>query len=439
MRSTLARIARITAGVLHGEDRAVDGITTDSREVPPGALFVALAGEHFDGHDFVHQAMTAGAAGALVERSGLSAAPRIEVADTLTALLELAVDARSRIEVPVIGITGSTGKTSTKDMTAAAMGPGAWASPASYNNEIGVPLTVLGMPDDASSVTVEVGSRGRGHIAMLMPAVRPDVAVVTNLGLVHLETFGTTDDLAAAKGELVEGLDPQGTAVLPFGEDRLGFAGTEIRFGDDPAADVAVSGVTLDSAGRPSFVLVGFGERFEVSLAMAGSHQALNAAAAVAAAVAAGRRPADAVAGVSSAAGSPWRMEVMAGRFIVVNDAYNANPTSVESALRTTARLGEPRVAVLGVMAELGDVSHREHLRMGALARELGFDPIIVVGDAPGLAEGAGAVAVEVESADEALKAAIEASADGCAILVKGSRVVGLESVAARLGEEAQQ
>lgn len=339
--------------------------------------------------------------------------------------------------MPVIAITGSTGKTSTKDMTAAAMGAAAWASPASYNNEIGVPLTVLGTPDTASALVVEVGSRGRGHIASLTPAIVPDVAVVTNLGLVHLETFGSAEVLAASKAELIEAVVPGGVAVLPFGERRLDFAGTVVRFGEHPAADVAVSQIRLDDMGRASFRLDGFGGGFAVQLAVAGAHQPLNAAAAAAAAVAAGRDVGAALDGISGARGSPWRMEVHRGRFIVVNDAYNANPTSMEAALRTTAQLAGATIAVLGIMAELGEVSEAEHRRIGRLAADLGFNPVVVVGHAPGLADGAAAVALPVADLDEARAAVIESVADGAAVLVKGSRVAGLEVLAQQLVEEA--
>jgi UDP-N-acetylmuramoyl-tripeptide--D-alanyl-D-alanine ligase len=436
---TLQRVAAATGGTTFGDaEVALTGVTTDSRTAGAGTLFVAIAGEHFDGHDFCDRAVAAGAAAVMV-RAGrrTELRPRIEVDDTVAGLLAMAVARRAELRVPVIAITGSTGKTSTKDMAAAAMGETAWASPASYNNEIGVPLTVLGAPDTASALVVEVGSRGRGHIASLAPAIVPDVAVVTNLGLVHLETFGSTEALAASKSELLEAIVPGGVAVLPYGERRLSFDGTVVRFGEHPAADVAVSGVRLDDMGRASFRLDGLGGSYAVQLAVAGAHQPLNAAAAAAAAVAAGRDPGAALDGISGATGSPWRMEVHRGRFIVVNDAYNANPTSMEAALRTTAQLADTTIAVLGIMAELGEVSEAEHRRIGRLATDLGFNPVVVVGTAPGLAEGAAAAAVPVADLDEALAAVIDSVPDGAAVLVKGSRVAGLELLAQRLIEAA--
>ena len=434
---TLSAVAKATQGTLVGSDLEVSGFSTDSRSIGPGQMFVAIRGEHFDGHDYCSAALASGAVAVLSESGRSDVEPRVDVVDTQAALLDLAVAHRDQLQCPVIAITGSTGKTSTKDMLAAAMGPGAFASPASYNNEIGVPLTVLGTPLDATALVAEVGSRGRGHIAELAPAVRPDVTVITNLGLVHLETFGTTDDLAKAKSELIDALSPDGVAVLPQAEDRLSFGGKEVRFGDGADADVWVSDVALDDLGRPRFTMHVGDQPHKVGLQMAGAHQALNAAAAVAAALAAGREIDAAIAGVAAASGSPWRMEVHPGRFTVVNDAYNANPTSVEAALRTTASLGEPLVAVLGVMAELGPISEAEHKRIGSLAAALGFHPVIVVGDAPGLSEGAGDSAVQARDADAAFDGAIVAAHDGAAVLVKGSRVAGLELLAQRLVEAA--
>jgi UDP-N-acetylmuramoyl-tripeptide--D-alanyl-D-alanine ligase len=435
---TLQWVAAATGGTVHGDAGSViSGVTTDSRIADDGDLFVAIAGERFDGHDYCDQAVAAGAVAVMTHRGRTTLEPRIEVDDTVAGLLAMAVARRAELDIPVIAITGSTGKTSTKDMTAAAMGEAAWASPASYNNEIGVPLTVLGTPAAASALVVEVGSRGPGHIASLTPAIVPDVAVVTNLGLVHLETFGSTEALAAAKAELIDALAPGGVAVLPFGERRLGFDGTVVRFGEHPAADVAVSDIRLDDMGRASFRLDGFGDSFAVQLSAAGAHQPLNAAAAAAAAVAAGRDAAAALDGVSRATGSPWRMEVHRGRFIVVNDAYNANPTSMEAALRTTAQLAGATIAVLGIMAELGVVSEAEHRRIGRLAADLGFNPVVVVGHAPGLAEGAAAAALPVADLDEARAVILQSVSDGAAVLVKGSRVAGLELLAQQLIDEA--
>jgi UDP-N-acetylmuramoyl-tripeptide--D-alanyl-D-alanine ligase len=252
---------------------------------------VAVRGERFDGNDFAADAAAHGAA-VLVERSRLPAgAFGVEVDDTLGALARLGERRRSEIIAPFVAITGSSGKTTTKDMTAAALGAGTHAAPRSYNNEVGVPLTVLGTPDDASAVVVELGSRGAGHIAALAAVVRPDVAVVTNIGPAHLEMFGDEAGVLEAKWELVDALGPDGVAVLPAADPRLTSrrTGAMITFGEEGSgADVAVSGVAIDARGRTSFHITHLGHATAISLQQAGHHQPVNAAAAIAAAVALG-------------------------------------------------------------------------------------------------------------------------------------------------------
>lgn len=439
IRWRLGDLAATLGGVLHGDpDSVVLGVSTDSRQVGAGDLFVAIAGENHDGHDYVAQAVASGATAVLVARDTADAADRILVDDTLTGLRDLATLRRSELAMPVVAVTGSTGKTSTKDLLAAAL-PGSWAAPRSFNNEVGVPHTILRTPDTASYLIAEVGSRGRGHIAFLMPAVRPDVAVITNLGLVHLETFGTADDLAAAKWELVEGLGGRGTAVLPHNEPRLrrSHPGRTLTFGTDPAADIVVGDIAVDSGGLPTFRLRYGDAEHQVRLRVAGAHQAYNAAAAVAAGLAAGAEFASLVAGLEEAVGSQWRMEIHRGSFTVVNDAYNANPDSMEAAMRTVAAMPGRHIAVVGTMCELGSVASREHERIGRLAGELGFATVITVGDEPGIAVAAGDIATNVPDRAAAIAAAVEVIRPGDVVLVKASRAVGLEEVATQLIAEA--
>ncbi len=418
----------------------ITGVTTDSRNVRQGDLFVAVSGENFDGNEFARSAIESGAAAAVTSDPGVVGIPRIVVADTLVTLRDLASLRRDELDVPVIAITGSTGKTSTKDLLAGAL-PGAWASPRSFNNEIGVPLTVLGTPENASYLVAEVGSRGRGHIEFLIPAVRPDVAVVTNLGVVHLETFGTTDGLADAKFELVEALRESGTAVLPTGEPRLRrpHKGETVLFGTETTSDVRVSDITVDDGGHAGFLLESPDGTARLKLRVAGAHQALNAAAAAAAGLAVGVDFQTVVGGITQATGSAWRMEIHCGRYTVVNDAYNANPDSMEAAMTTVAGMPGRHIAVLGTMAELGHLEAGEHARIGRLAADLGFIAVITVGDEPGIAAAAGPIGRNVPDKDTARRVVRGLADDGDVVLVKASRAIGLETLALQLAEEARQ
>ncbi|MGI8823716.1 MAG: UDP-N-acetylmuramoyl-tripeptide--D-alanyl-D-alanine ligase [Acidimicrobiia bacterium] len=440
LRWTLDQVATATGGSFHGDGGlTIAAVGTDSRAVEPGSLFVAIRGDHFDGHRFAPAAIAAGAVAVVVERGTVAddVRPRVEVEDTGTALRDLGAHRRAQLTMPVVAVTGSTGKTSTKDLLAASI-PGAAASPRSFNNEVGVPLSVLATDEDAAALVLEVGSRGRGHISWLMPAVSPDVAVITNLGVVHLETFGTVEALADAKWELVEGLGEGGTAVLPVDQPRLRrhHRGGTVTFGGS-GADVAVDRLRLDDLGRARFTLATHSGSAEVALGVAGAHQATNAAAAVAAGMAIGVDLATLAAGLETARGSPGRMEIHQGRFTVVNDAYNANPDSVRAALRTVAVMPGRHIAVLGKMAELGPIEAEEHRRVGAEARQLGYAAVVVVGEDPGLAEGAGDLAVVV--ADQGAAAIIVTGivAPGDVVLVKASRTVGLDRLAVLLAKAA--
>ncbi len=280
---TLDVTAQAVGGTVVGEGSIlITGVITDSRSVSPGDLFVPVVGERFDGHDFIASALASGASATISEPDRSDATPRIEVANVGEALVDLAAKRRRELSIPVVAITGSTGKTSTKDLLAAGI-TDAWASPRSYNNEVGVPLTILGTPPNATVLIIEVGSRGSGHIRWLARCIAPDVSVVTNLGVVHLETFGSEDDLAEAKYELIELLSEDGVAVIPADEPRLhrDDGVPTITFGSDSDADVAVRVVDMDAMGRPTLAFDLANEHVVATLSMAGRHQANNAAAAV--------------------------------------------------------------------------------------------------------------------------------------------------------------
>ena len=455
MRLTLSEIAAITGGqLLCGDpDTAVSSYSIDTRTLAPGALFVALRAER-DGHDFVGDALDRGAAGALVSRpvdavqGGQVKPPSLLlVDDTAAALTALGRTARDRLaDVPVVGITGSTGKTSTKDLTAAALAPAGpvGASPVSFNNEIGVPLTLLSAPPGAVAVVAEMGARGVGHIATLAAVARPTIGVITNIGMAHAELFGSREEVARAKGELLEALPGTGHAVLCADDDmtpglRARTSAAVLTAGGASHADVRFSAVHLDDELRCAFHLeTPWGSADVPPLPVRGAHQAGNAAFAVAVAGVVGLSLGDAVAGLAGAVGSPLRMDLQrspAG-LLVLNDSYNANPTSMAAAVDALASLGAGRrFAVLGPMAELGPHSAAEHQRLGKLVAAAGVEMLVTV-NAPELAEGAraaGAEAIDVPTPHAAVTALTAHLRSGDAVLIKASRVVGLEQVAEAL------
>lgn len=441
MRWDLESIAATVHGTAVGE-ATITAVITDSRLARPGALFVALRGARSDGHEFAATALATGAAAALVEPGRLPAGGvGVEVADPAAALIALGVRRRSELSLPVVAVTGSSGKTTTKDLIGAVLGPQAHVSPSSFNNEIGVPLTVLECPNDASALVLEVGSRGVGHITALAALIRPDVAVITNVGPAHLEMFGDLATVRRAKWELVDALPASGVAVLPVADPELvGMRqGACVTFGEDPNADVAVAEVEVDRLGRATFTLAHGDRRARVALAVAGRHQTVNAAAAVASAVALGMDFATAADRLAEAKLSPWRMEVLerdvpGGQVVVVNDAYNANPASMESAFVTVAAMPGRHLAVLGMMHELGVDSPALHEAVGRRAAELGFE-VIVVGDDPGIARGAGSAVVAVVADPAAAVAAVSSRLrPGDVVLVKASRATGLEQLGERIG-----
>ena len=400
---TLAEIAAVVGGSVDGDD----GTTTvtgpafvDSRAVESGGLFVAVPGERVDGHDYAAAAVATGAAGVLGARA--TGVPTVVVDDPVRALGRLARHVVDTLRPTVLALTGSQGKTGTKDFLAqvlAAAGATVWTE-GNRNNEIGVPLTVLRTLPDTRYLVLEMGARGVGHIAELCTIAPPDVAAVLNVGTAHLGEFGSREAIAAAKGEIVEALGTAGTAVLNA-DDALVAAmasrtsATVLTFGVTGA--VAWRGLELDELGRPSFELGYDGAWAPVRLLEAGAHQAANAAAAAAMALAVDVPLGEVVAALGSARSlSPWRMALheRADGLVVVNDSYNANPASMNAALDALAAIGERghrrTVAVLGEMLELGATSAEQHAEVGVHAATLGTDVLVTVGPAAeAIADGA--------------------------------------------------
>jgi UDP-N-acetylmuramoyl-tripeptide--D-alanyl-D-alanine ligase len=453
---TLAEVAAFTGGVLTGpgDARITGKVTLDSRTVAPGDLFVAVAGERVDGHDFLGAAAAAGAVAALGSRAD-DALPGIVVDDPVAALGRLAAGVHARLTaggLRTLAITGSSGKTSTKDLLGQVLGTAGptVSPPGSYNNDIGLPLTVLSADEETRFLVLEMGSRGPGHIARLCGVARPQVGVVLNVGSAHLGEFGSPDGIAAAKGELVEALPADGTAVLNADDPRvLGMASRTrarvVTTGRGLDADVRAAGVALDEAARARFVLAAGGEEHPVALQVVGEHQVDNALSAAAAALAVGMAPGDVATALWAATSrSRWRMEVSRrdDGVTVVNDAYNANPESMRAALAALAGLpAGRRIAVLGAMGELGPDAAAEHERLGRDVAAAGVDLLVVVGaDAVGIADGAAAAgrrageeSVHVPDRAAARELLSEVLRPGDVVLVKASRSYGLELLAADL------
>jgi UDP-N-acetylmuramoyl-tripeptide--D-alanyl-D-alanine ligase len=446
---TLDRIAEITQTAIGGSARpeaVVDGpVVIDSRQAVPGALFVALGGERVDGHDFAASAVADGAAAALVSRP--VDAPHLlaeggdeGVVAALTRLArhvarELSDPRRGAERAEVVAVTGSSGKTTTKDLIAqvvARMGPTV-APAGSFNNEIGHPLTVLRADTGTRYLVLEAAARGIGHIAHLCGVAPPRIGVVLNVGSAHMGEFGDRDAIAKAKGELVEALPPDGTAVLNADDPLVAAMAARTRarvvtFGRGPA-DVRAEDVSLDG-GRARFSLVTRTGRAPVALRLVGEHQVSNALGAAAVALELGGTPEGVAAALSAAEPvSRWRMEITEREdgVTVVNDAYNSNPESMRAALAALAALGggtRRTWAVLGGMAELGEDDAGVHAEVAAAARELGIDRLVDVGGAgyPGAQR-----TVDVDAALELLSAEVR---PGDVVLVKASRAMALERLA---------
>nr|WP_249419674.1 UDP-N-acetylmuramoyl-tripeptide--D-alanyl-D-alanine ligase [Rhabdothermincola salaria] len=412
-----------------GPDVEVDGAGIDTRTLGAGQLFVPVVGDR-DGHDFIPAAVERGAAAVLTSRAPQPGVASIVVADAVEALTALGGHARGRLPDRVVGITGSVGKTSTKDLAAAALGRRyvVAASEKSFNNELGVPLTLINAPNDTEVAVIEMGARGHGHIEALCRVARPTIAVVTAVELVHAEGMGGLDEIARAKGELPASLPADGVAVLNAAYDRVTAMAARttarvVRYGIG-TGEVRASDVAVDDELRASFLLESEWGSARVRLGVRGEHHVGNALAAAAVALVSDV-PVDEVAeGLAEGALSPWRMELSTapGGARVLNDAYNAGPASVAAALRALARLAaERRHAVLGPMAELGAEGPEEHRRIAALADDLGIEVVAFQTDAYGRPP--------VSDVPQAL-AALGELGPGDAVLVKGSRVAGLEKVA---------
>ncbi|MGW2949944.1 UDP-N-acetylmuramoyl-tripeptide--D-alanyl-D-alanine ligase [Streptomyces eurythermus] len=439
----LAEVAAVVGGRVQGDDAVTvtAPAVLDGRQAEPGGLFVALAGGRADGHDYAAQAGRAGAVAALGSRP--TALPTVVVEDVEAAVQALAahVVARLRDALTVVGVSGSRGKTSTKDLLSAVLSSTAptIATTGSLNNELGVPLTMLRTSADTRFLVLEMGVRRIGDIAELSGLVAPDVGVVLNVGQAHLSHLGSREAIARAKGELVQGLAPGGTAVLGADDPRVVAMRSltdrpVLTFGHAEHADVRVLDVVLDRLARPSFTLRTATARAQVTLPLVGTHQALNAAAATAAGLAAGVHLDAAAAALPTVSLSKWRLELrdLAGGATLLNDSFNADPDSTRAALDALAAIeGKRRIAVLGEMLELGDGSEAAHRAIGEYAAHRA-DVVVAVGTRP-LADGAGERAVPLADNAAAIEWLRGRLTTGDVVLVKASHGARLDEIAAAL------
>jgi UDP-N-acetylmuramoyl-tripeptide--D-alanyl-D-alanine ligase len=463
---TLAQLAHAVGGELRTAradtpDTVVSGLVdTDSRNIGPGDVFVAKPGESTDGHLFVPAAVDAGAVLAIVEHPVDSAVSQIVVPDVVQALADLAREVVARVRarggLRVVGITGSNGKTTTKNLLARILqDEGETVAPrASFNNEVGAPLTMLRVTDRTEFLVSEFGASAPGAIARLAGLVDPDVGVVLMVGMAHAGGFGGIEETTKAKSELVQAVREGGLAVLNADDARVvsmaaiaADRGVDVRwFGTSPSADVRAADIEVDAAGTRCIVSVG-DERLPLRLRVLGSHHVMNALAAIATATALGVTLAHCVERLETVElAERWRMQPLGSeRVRIINDAYNASPDSMAAALRTLAQITDPgqrTVAVLGAMSELGEYAGEEHDRIGELAVRLRIQRIVVVGPEArrmflaAVGEGSwDGEAVYFPDADTAFDYLSGELRDGDRVLVKSSNSAGLRFLGDRLGE----
>lgn len=466
MRSVkLERVASTTGGTLSGEVGriSVSSVSTDTRELSGGELFYALTGPNFDGHAFLDVALASGAKAAVVSsRNKLARSfheanpdfPMVMVPDTLRALGDLAMMVRSGMDITVVGITGTTGKTSTKDFLTSILSRDrrVCSAQGSFNNEIGLPLTIFKAGPRDGVIITEMGARRPGDIERLCAIAQPNVGVITNIGPGHLERFKTVDSVAATKGELARCLPADGHLVLNVADPWTGriarsSAAPVTRFGKGRGSCYRAEKVEIDQHGITSFTLNGPGFALDVTLPAIGRHHADNALAAAACAHVLGCEPGSIKEGLERSSLSRWRTELVKcpGDYTVINDAYNANPESMRAAIQTLCEAGNGwrKIAVLGCMAELGPSSRDFHREAGRQAADAGVDILITVGrKARDIAGGAAEAGLprgstfRCEDAGAALYLLDHILEPGDMVLVKASRVAKLESLSDQLTSE---
>ena len=449
MNWSLSQIAAAVNGRLVGADVTVEGVSTDTRAIAKGALFIALAGERFDAHDFLDQAMAAGAGALLVADAGKLPAgvSAVVVDDTRLALGRLAAAWRARFALPVIAVTGSNGKTTTKEMIAAilkvAHGAAVLSTRGNLNNDIGLPLTLLGLSAAHRAAVIEMGMNHPGEIAYLAPIGAPTVALVTNAQRAHREGMGDLDEVAREKGAIFSGLPADGVAVINADDAYAGYwrgvaAGRPVRsFAIDGAADVV--GKVRQHGLETAIDLSAPEGEVHIALRIPGRHNAGNAVAAAAACLAAGVPLAAVAAGLESFSGVKGRLQRRAGKLgaEILDDTYNANPDSVRAGIDVLASTIGRKLLILGDMGEIGEACAQYHDEIGGYAKSQGVDLLFALGEATKAAvRNFGDGARHFCHVDKLIAAADKELGPDTTVLVKGSRFMKMERVADALAAE---
>lgn len=445
---TLAEIVEITGAELVGEnfaDKKVFDITTDSRKITEGVLFIALKGENFNGEDFAEDALKKGAAAVLVSKSAKNISGAVlKVEDTLTAYQQLAKSWRDKFKIPVVAITGSTGKTTTKDLTAAALTSlgAVQKTSANFNNEIGVPLTLLGINENHKAAVVEIGMRGLGQIENLAKYVQPTIGIVTNVNETHIEILGSIENIAKAKSELVQAIPEGGTVILNADDKNVlamkNLAKPNVKiltYGIENSADLTAENIFINSFAT-EFDLKYKNKIYPISIPVIGRHNVLNAMAAIAAGLTLNLPVEEIKKGFSTLVTTKARFEIIRrDGYTLINDAYNASPASMRASIQAVNEIYDGRkIAVLGDMLELGEISEKVHRDVGEEVAKNNFDILITIGElgkfiAAG-AEGAGLKNVFTTSTHgECAKKILSLAQDGDTILFKASHGMHMEKI----------
>ncbi len=436
----LQTLANVLQGELYGKNVTFNMVSTDTRTIQPGDLFVALTGPNFDGHDFINTAKEKNAAAALISKNIKCELPTLQVEDTRKALGKMAKHHRNQFDLPVVAITGSCGKTTTKTMVASILSQKATtlSSLKSLNNDIGVPLTLLRLTPDYKYAVIEMGANHPGEIHYLTHIAKPYVAMVNNVAPAHLEGFGSVKGVASAKSEIFEGLVDGGYAVVNADDEFADFikdrakGSNIITYGVQNPADIFARNVLLDESGYPNFTLIKGNEKIDILLPVLGEHNVMNALAAAAVSTALGFDLQSIKSGLENMEPVDMRLirrEGMNGS-VIFDDTYNANPLSFDAALRVLARNKGEKILVIGDMGELGSNADKYHQEIGLKAKNLGINKLFAVGNFSRLAvEAFGGGARHFTSHEFLIKALTDLLAPGVAVLVKGSRKAQMETV----------